>query len=179
MLGHGGGRRDDSHWTERLFLFLLPLSLLPPLFFLFLPFPSSTLFFSNGTLETHTHTHTQAEKCLINFYKMNTCVITTQVEKQNTKSALETSQVLFPIVSSSIILDVNVTPNLITFICSKARHRFHYWFHRCLHSTIILAKTCAVLLVCQERFRVLDKNQFFSPLQQPYQVGVMVATWVV
>ena len=75
---------------------------------------------------THTHTHTQAEKCLINFYKMNTCVITTQVEKQNTKSALETSQVLFPIVSSSIILDVNVTPNLITFICSKARHRFHY-----------------------------------------------------
>ena len=31
----------------------------------------------------HTHTHTQVEKCLINFYKMNTCVITTEVEKQN------------------------------------------------------------------------------------------------
>lgn len=57
---------------------LLPLSSFSFIYFVF--------FFLMGHWK-HTHTHTQVEKCLINFYKMNTCVITTEVEKQNSISS--------------------------------------------------------------------------------------------
>ena len=79
-------------------------------------------------------------------------------------SAPETSQVPFPTVSSSVPLAGNTTLNFIVSLCSKARHRSLYWFHRLLHSTIIIASTYAVIPVCQAIFRVLDKiPTLFTP----------------
>lgn len=117
VLGHGGGE-GRTHIEQNFFsLSSLPSfsasSLLLPLS----SFPLHLLCFSNGTLEK---THLPEQKCIINYYKMNTCVITTRL-RNKIASTLETSQVLFPPVGSSIILEVNVTPNLITFICSKGQ----------------------------------------------------------